>query len=394
MRSAFFLTIFLLSRWATRWSEKIEYVPKLLPYLNSSPLLSPKTGEAPPLPPAGPVWFPSVMGTGIVTALLMQNASRIPGGADLALIPFSAAWLLLVGLTASFILRCLRIPGTWTMSLTSPAIIPFWGTVSMGYLSVGSATAAVIPAYFPRYEAVAWYIVGFMWLVGVVIGVISALTFAYRMAHHSWGAPHFVWGLAVVGPMVASNAGAHLSVHLPIHWGAVTYVLSLGCFVITFSLAIPIFTRAYAHVWSVQPLALVAAASSWIPLGFVGQSTAAAQAFALYLPQFADGPLVDAFMLLALIYGWVMVAIGLPLAVWAAIVTLRAFRNRIPFTPGWWATTFPIGTMSLGASALAQASRHEWLFVVSAALTVVLCGTVTLSAVGSVRAVLSARHTP
>lgn len=334
------------------------------------------------------------MGTGIVATLLMQNASRIPGGAHLALIPFLSAWLLLVFLTVAFILRCFRIRGTWSTSLTSPAIIPFWGTVSMGYLAVGSATTAVIPAYFPHYEDVAWRIDGVMWLIGLVVGVISALTFAYRMAHHSWGAPNFVWGLAVVGPMVASNAGAHLSVHLPPQWGAVTYALSLGCFVMTFSLAIPIFARAYAHVWGVQPLTLVAAASSWIPLGFVGQSTATAQAFALRLPEFADGALVDAFSRLALIYGWVMVVIGLPLTVWAALVTLRGFRNRIPFTPGWWATTFPIGTMALGASALALASGHMWLFDASAALTVILCGTVTLSAVGSVRAVLSARHTP
>ena len=36
-----------------------------------------------------------------------------------------------------------------------------------------------------------------------------------------------------------------------------------------------------------------------------------------------------------------------------AVITVRAIRNHLPFTPTWWRFTFPVGTVVTGTSVLA-----------------------------------------
>ncbi|MCS4485140.1 TDT family transporter [Gleimia sp. 6138-11-ORH1] len=341
----------------------------------------------PSLPPAGPVWFPSVMGTGILTTLLIQHAAHIPTAAHLALLTLFLAWSLLLFLTLAFLYRGISNPRVFSEALYSPAIIPFWGTVSMGYLSVGSATATAVPYHWPKLTELAWQIDTVMWLIGAAIGILSAFYFAIRMVGTSLGTPNFVWGLAVVGPMVAATSGANLSTHLPENWGPLVLIFSITGFMVSFTLGWAIFIQAYYQFFTVQPLPLIASASSWIPLGLVGQSTAAVQAFVVSGKEFATGRLIEDLVSLANWYGFVMFAVGTPLTLWATIVTIRGFAQKMPFTPSWWATTFPIGTLALGATALGKSLESSLLIWLGAANTLVLCATVTLSLTASLRAI-------
>lgn len=368
----------------------MEGVLSFAPVIHQSPVVpasvEPRPGAV--VPPPSPVWFPSVMGTGILTTLLAQHATRLPGAGSLALVTLVACWALLVYLTGAFLARGLRRPAVFREALTSPAIIPFWGTVSMGFLSVGSATASAIPLHWPHAADAAWTVNAYLWTIGVTIGILSAFSFGARMVGSTLGTPNFVWGLAVVGPMVAATAGANLSTHIDPAYGPYVLALSMACFVVTFSLGWSIFLQAYHQFWRVAPLPLAAAASSWIPLGLVGQSSAAAQAFARNMTAFADGPFVAALADIANWYGWAMFVVGTPLTLWAALVTIRGFLNRMPFSPGWWATTFPIGTMALGATAMAGGTGYDWLLWLGAFNTLILCGTVTVSAAGSLHAIM------
>ncbi len=152
-------------------------------------------------------------------------------------------------------------------------------------------------------------------------------------------------------------------------------------FVVTFTLGSTIFFHAYAITWRRTPLPLAASASSWIPLGLVGQSAAAAQAGAFNAEAFAQGSLISTAHMMANWYGWTMMVIGTPLTLWAIL-------KRMPFSPGWWATTFPIGTMSLGSTLMARGTEQPWLLWIGAFGTVVLVGTVAFSAAGSIAAIL------
>ena len=167
--------------------------------------------------------------------------------------------------------------------------------------------------------------------------------------------------------------------------------MTAACFVLSLTLGAVIFTVAYHHHWRVAGLAVAASTTAWIPLGVVGQSTAAAQAMAG-----SAGPLLPATLAAALQdvandYGVLMLGLGVPLAAWAVAMTVRGFRRRMPFVPGWWSLTFPIGTLALGAHLLGVGSGMTVFLAAGLACWSALCGTWVLCAVATARAVAT-RH--
>lgn len=160
----------------------------------------PRNGSRIPLPPAGPAWFPSVMGTGLLSNLLYMHASHLPGAHVLSAIVLGIAWLLLIGLTCGFIFRVARKPGAMGHSVKDFSSMPFWATVSMGYLSVGSASTVVIPSFLPELSGLVWTLNTGMWLFGTAVGVGSTFGFAVRLIGVDRGSPTTIWGLAVVAP--------------------------------------------------------------------------------------------------------------------------------------------------------------------------------------------------
>jgi tellurite resistance protein TehA-like permease len=88
-------------------------------------------------------------------------------------------------------------------------------------------------------------------------------------------------------------------------------------------------------------------------------------------------------------YGVLMLGLGMPLAAWAVAMTIRGFRHRMPFVPGWWSLTFPIGTLALGSHLLGVGTGMTVLLVAGVVCALVLCGTWTLCAVASVWVVLA-----
>ena len=339
------------------------------------------------LPPVGPAWYGAVMGTAILATL---TQTLVPGlWAARALLVLG--WLLLVGLTAGFAARAIRHPGTLAAGIRVGAL-PLWGMVSMGALAVGSATALVLPSWVPGLAGVAVGLDGVLWVLGTVLGLATAIGFAGLLLRSQAGAPTTVWGLAVVPPMVSATVGAGLVPHLP------TPVLQVGlllitavCFVLSLTLGVVIFAVAYHHHWRVAGLAVAASTSAWIPLGVVGQSTAAAQVMAGSAGPLLPTGVAAALQDLANDYGVLMLGLGVPLAAWAVAMTVRGFRRRMPFAPGWWSLTFPIGTLALGAHLLGIGSGLTGFLVAGFACWLTLCGTWALCAVASLRAV-GTRH--
>lgn len=335
------------------------------------------------LPPAGPAWYGAVMGTAILATL---TQTLVPG-LWVARTLLVLGWLLLVGLTAGFAVRAVRHPGTLAASVKVGAL-PLWGMVSMGMLAVGSATATVLPSWVPALADVAVVLDGIGWLLGTVLGLATAVGFSVLLVRSDAGTPTTVWGLAVVPPMVSATVGAGLVQHLPNPTLQLSLLLiTAACFLLSLTLGAVIFTVAYHHHWRVAGLAVAASTTAWIPLGVVGQSTAAAQAMAG-----SAGPLLPATLAAALQdvandYGMLMLGLGVPLAAWAVAMTVRGFRRKMPFVPGWWSLTFPIGTLALGAHLLGIGTGLTGFLVAGVVLVVVLAGTWTLCAVATARAV-------
>lgn len=339
------------------------------------------------VPPAGPGWYGAVMGTGILANLSFTHAGLIPSVPILVI-----GWVILLWLSIGFAARCLRDPEVLRRSVADPGQLPAWGMVSMGILSVGSATSAVVPALAPGLTRAAWTVDWVMWILGTVIGLFSWVAFTLMLTAKDCGRPHFTWGLPIVPPMVSATTGAALMSHTPNELTRMLVnVICAGCFFAALSLGISIFGIAYHHRWLRDPLGHDAAATTFIPLGVIGQSTAAAQALVTATRNFLHPDAVQALHQIAHAYGIVMLAIGAPLLVWAMIRTYSAWAHGAGFVPGWFATTFPVGTCALGSHlmgwdavsiALTLLLAAHWLIVSCAAVIALLRRVRTAPAAG------------
>ncbi|WP_456847045.1 SLAC1 family transporter [Cellulomonas sp. P5_C6] len=343
------------------------------------------------VPPAGPAWFPAVMGTAILATLLGHEAARVPALLAPAAAMLAVAVLLLVGLGAAFVRRVARDRSALTATLRDPAVAPTWGTVAMGLLASGSAVLTVAPQLGGGLGPGALRVDAILWTVGTALGLVTTAGFVAAALTRDVGRPVPAWGLLVVPPMVSATTGAALlpSVGAPLAH-AVLLATVVACFVLSLVLGGLVFAVAYRHHVRVAHLPVAASVSAWIPLGIVGQSTAAAQAIAGQ-----GGPLLDpgaaaAVHGMADAFGYGMLALSIPVVVLAVRVTVRGFRAGMPFTPGWWALTFPVGTLALGSLLLGDATGNVAVSALGHAAVVALVGTWTFCAVATARALADA----
>ncbi|WP_201271201.1 TDT family transporter [Acidipropionibacterium jensenii] len=340
---------------------------------------------APALVPMGPPWWGAVMGTGILATLTQLHIGTSTPGAVLARCLLVAGWLLMVSFATLFLLRVRRSAQVWRDSVSGVGSSA-WGMVAMGILAVGSATGTVMPAWSPTLASAAWTADRTLWVIGTLIGFLSTFGFAVGLLRHRPKEPRPAWGLAIVPPMVSATSGAPFVAQIS------SPLLSLGllaflvaCFVCSLTLGIVIFTAAYHHHLRIEPIPVPLSISAWIPLGVVGQSTAAAQAIAAQSGRFLTPESVPAAQAVADGYGYLMLSIAVPLVLLAISVTLHGVRNGMPFSPGWWALTFPIGTLSLGALNLSKGSHLAGYSIASTLAWIVLLGTWTLCVIASLR---------
>ncbi|MDX2356754.1 C4-dicarboxylate ABC transporter [Dietzia sp. PP-33] len=332
----------------------------------------PPAGHAVPGP--GPAWFGAVMGTGILATLLQLHAGHLAVFALAAPVFLGLAWALLVGLGAGFLRSIVRDRTVWSRSAGDAAALPLWGLVSMGLLSVGSATFTVVEALAPDLRTIALGVEAALWVAGTVLGLATAVGFTHWLISRRPDHPLPTWALPMVPPMVTATVAGLLAGQVdpgPLR----TALVAVGaiCFVGALVLGGGVIAVAFHHAWRRTPIPVALSPSTWIPLGIMGQSTAAAQVL--------TGPSLSQA---ARLYGVVALSAGAVFGAFAVVSTARGLRARMPFNPGWWAMTFPLGTCALGAHYLG------WE-VVSLATVLALCGTWSLCAAASVHAVLGHR---
>ncbi|MBC2680837.1 TDT family transporter [Corynebacterium anserum] len=345
------------------------------------------------LPAAGPQWYGSVMGTGILALLTSMHWSDAVAGPPFALFLLTVDWLLLIGLSVAFAGRVSRRPSIFLETLRQTPVLVTWGMVSMGVLSTGSATATVLASRWVEHAHAVWVTDTVLWTIGTAIGLATAFGFGAQIIGRDLGAPNLTWGLPIVPPMVSATTGTALVTHtgsLPAQvW---MLMATVCCFFLALFLGLIVFATAYHHHWRIAPVPLAARPSSWIPIGMVGQSTAAAQSIASQAKQFLVPEAQTTVQHIADAYGYVMMTLAVPLILWAIVTTARGLMEKMPYTPGWWAMTFPVGTVSLGSLLLSRGSGLTFFHGVSVTAWAVLCGTWTLCAVGTVIALVRTRR--
>lgn len=313
----------------------------------------------------GPNWFATVMGTGIVAnaaATLPVDSPALTGFARGVWVLDAALLVVVVGATA---LHWHHHPVAARRHLDDPVMARSYGAVAMALMTVGAGALLVGRPVVG--DTVAVLLGAVLWTTGTLFGLWTAWAVPRRAAARGTalrGQADGSWLLPVVPPMVSAATGPLLVPHVPA--GPARVALQLVCTAL-FGLALVASAAVIALVCrrlvrhGAGPAAGVPAV--WIVLGPLGQSVTAAHTITATAPGLAPVGLGYGLPVWALALGW---------AVLAATLTLRAAREGLPFSLGWWSFTFPVGTVVTGTSALAAATGSPLLATTAVALYAVL----------------------
>ncbi|MGO2781311.1 MAG: hypothetical protein ACTIBZ_02550 [Corynebacterium variabile] len=292
--------------------------------------------ETPALPGPGAAWGGAVMGLSITASLL---GARVGTGVGTEVTALAAGGLIILLFGA----------------MNNPRLddVSAWSMMTMGLLALGSAADTNL-GWVGAHVAT--------WVIGSLAAVAVLLVQCLRFLRGEVPAT-FPGVLPLVTPMVAATNAAQLGHPAP---GTV-------CFVASLATALPAFVRVYCAEGR-RPATEVAA-TAWIPLGVVGQSSTAV----LLLTDSAAVGVACAS---------VMLSLGVPAGAWAIVNhwgALCHLRHRPSPNPSWWAATFPVGTCALGTHTLTGVTGLGWADGVSTALLVLLCLHVIVATVGTGR---------
>jgi C4-dicarboxylate transporter/malic acid transport protein len=307
----------------------------------------------------GPNWYASIMGTGIVAIAGADLPLRVPGLHVFATAVWALAAAALIALTAAWAVHWVRYPARARGHATNPVMAQFWGAPPMALMTVGTGTLVLGSGLIGIGVAADadWV----LWGAGTALGLVTAVWIPYlMMTKHQIGpdAAFGGWLMPVVPPMVSAANGALLIPHLPPGQAQETMLLACyAMFGISLAASLIIITQIWGRlvVHKIGPAAMVP--TLWIVLGPLGQSVTAvgnlgAQATGVLRAPYAAGAAAFGLLYGVPVWGFAMMWLAL-----AAAITIRTFRQGLPFSLTWWSFTFPVGTCVTGTIVLAAHSN-------------------------------------
>ncbi|MBF6619186.1 MAG: C4-dicarboxylate ABC transporter [Patulibacter sp.] len=308
-----------------------------------------------PLRTAGPTWFVTAMGTGIVANAV--TFAPVDGRAARGFA--SAVWIvavvLLVLATTVTVAELRRRAADHAAATAGPGAIAFWGTVPMALTTIGSG--ALLDAAPLLGSSLGLSVALVLCGIGTVLGVVVAVAVPVVWIRRGpWGlgdvAP--VWILAAVPPMVSAAAVGGILPQLADGPGRdALLVAGYGLFGLGLALGLVVITLVVLRIAVHGPGPTAAAPTVFIVLGPLGQSVTAACLLGTFARDVAPAPLGAALDGFATGFGSVVVAIAMAWLLVAVAIVARAARRGMPFALTWWSFTFPIGTCVTGTSLLA-----------------------------------------
>lgn len=342
-----------------------------------------------PLRHFAPHWYAPVMGTAIVA-----NAGAALDITGLRAV-FTAVWAvsaaLLIVVVAARALHWRHHRDRAGVHLSDPSIAPFYGCVPMALLAVGYGALTLGPALLG--SGVALSVGAPLLVVGTLTALGTAIVIPYLMVVRHRIDPGTAspgWLLPVVPPMVAAASCPLLIPQLPSgQWRTAVLLGSCAMFGASLLATLLILPLVFARLVHHGPLPLALTPSLFLVLGPLGQSTTATDAMAAASLTVLPAPYGTGFTVFALVYGVAVMGFALLWLALAGAMTVRALRRGMPFTMGWWAFTFPVGTCVTGLAALGDRTELTALTVLAHGVYALLATAWAVAGVRTVRGLVS-----
>ena len=324
----------------------------------------------------GPNWFASVMGTGIVATAAATLPVQWPGlrGFAAAVWVLGAVWL--ITLAGAEIVLWTRHRAAAEGHARNPVMVQFYGAPPMALLTVGAGALLLGPSLIGAHAAIA--IDAVLWLLGTITGLASSVAVPYLMFTRLRAAPDAAFGgwlMPVVPPMVSAATGALLVPHLPAGQVRLTMLLACyGMFGLSLIASLVVITQLWQRLVRYPPGPAALVPTLWIVLGPLGQSITAANLLGGVAHLALPPPYSTAFAAFGVVYGVPVWGFAALWAALAAALTVRAARQRLPFSLSWWSFTFPVGTCVTAASGLALHTGADAFRWAAVALYIALVG--------------------
>ncbi|MBA8878393.1 TDT family transporter [Phyllobacterium myrsinacearum] len=305
-----------------------------------------------------PNWFAVTMGTGILSVALGQFPGQAPAFAVGELL-----WLVNIGLFATFTLaylaRWLLYPQEARRVFDHPVMSMYFGCIPMGLATIINGFLIFGIAHLGEGAVTIAYN---LWWIDVAMSVGFGLAIPFLMftrQSHVMEQMTSVWLLPVVASEVAAVSGGLLLSHIAepstqLSVLLASYVLWALSVPLAMCILVVLFLRMALH--KLPPANM--AASSWLALGPIG--TGALGMFVLsanasdILAAQGLGAVASAISGTSLIAGIILWGYGLWWLAMAVMITIRYFRNGIPFNIGWWGYTFPLGVYAVATLRLSH----------------------------------------
>ncbi len=299
-----------------------------------------------------PNWFTLNMGTGIAF-LTLHNITKnffIAQTIMIKIFWFIDMFFFLL-FCSLLITRAIKYPYTTKLLFKHPVQSMFLGAIPMAMVPILEGFALFGSSFF---GSASLQISLYMWWLDVVLAVGVGLVIPYLMftvqQSHTLKNMTAIWLLPIVASEVTASAGGVLAPHFAGLMAQiilfVSYILWALSVPMAMSILVILFLRLATHKLPDKAMAV----TSWLTLGPLGTG-----ALSLFLLGSASTTVLvgtNLFYLakylhaFGIIVGLLIWGYGLWWYILAWIITLKFFKDGLPFNMGWWGFTFPVGVFT------------------------------------------------